>query len=77
MFSLDLSFAAILYVVTGLLLIAVLWGYYDRRDRRFYDETRRKTTFHCVKCDQVYSGTGRLETSPCPRCGHENARLHF
>jgi uncharacterized paraquat-inducible protein A len=77
MFDVDLSLAFVLYPVIGLVAVAGLWLYFDRRDRQFFDRTRRKTTFHCLKCDHVYSHAGPGELCPCPRCGHENPRLHF
>ena len=54
-----------------------LWLYYDRRDRRFYDATRHRTTFHCLKCGEVYTSAGAGEVASCPRCGHSNPRLRF
>ncbi len=73
----DLTVALLLAVAGGIGLLVGLWAYYDRRDRRLYDATRRKTTFHCLKCSHVYTSAERHETCPCPRCGHENPRLHF
>ena len=58
-------------------LFAALWVLYDRRDRALYDAPRRKVTFHCVRCDHLYTQPAGTETAPCPRCGHGNARLKF
>jgi hypothetical protein len=77
MFPLDLSLATALYVGLGALAIAILWFWGDRRDRQFYDQTRRRTTFHCIKCDRVYTSAESREVCRCPACGHENARLKF
>ena len=77
MFPVEITFGFVLYALIGVLLIAGLWWFYDRRDRQYYDRTRRLTTFHCLKCHHVYTSTERRDLCACPRCGHENARLHF
>ncbi len=67
-------------IVYGLLVFGVigfLWVYYDRRDRAFYDLERRKITFHCIRCDHLYTEKQGIETSACPKCGHQNVRLKF
>ncbi len=69
-----------LVVVYGLVvlgLFGVLWFLYDRRDRVLYDAGRRKITFHCIRCDHVYTQVKGTETAPCPKCGHVNTRLKF
>lgn len=58
-------------------LLFGLWLYYDRRDRAFFDAGRRKISFHCVRCDRLYTQPAGTETAPCPQCGHENVRLKF
>ncbi len=77
MFPHEFSFALLLAVAGGIVLIAALWLFYDRRDRRFYARTRRKTTFHCLRCGHVYTSVELHDISPCPRCAHPNPRLHF
>ncbi len=76
-FPSDIGTILLLAVAAGLALLLVLWAYYDRRDRQLYDATRRKTTFHCLKCSHVYTSAGSPELCPCPRCGHPNPRLQF
>jgi len=64
----------------GLLVFGVfgaLWVYYDRRDRKFYDGERRKITFHCIRCDRLYTEKPGTEIAACPQCGHRNTRLKF
>ncbi len=63
------------FVVLG--LFGVLWFLYERRDRALYDAGRRKITFHCIRCDHVYTAVKGTETAPCPKCGHVNTRLKF
>ncbi len=74
---LDLTTAAVLYctLVAGLFL--GLWLYYDRRDHARFEVERRKTIFHCIRCDALYSAPTGTELAHCPRCGHENSRLRF
>jgi len=53
------------------------WFYYDRRDYRRFELERRKASFHCIRCDALYAALTGTELCRCPKCGHENARLHF
>lgn len=67
-------------VIYGLLVLGVfgfLWLYYDRRDRALYDAERRKITFHCIRCDHLYTEKAGTDIAPCPKCGHPNTRLKF
>ncbi len=73
----DLTTGAVLYCVLLAVGFLVLWLYYDRRDHRRFERERRKTTFHCIRCDQLYTAPVGTELSPCPRCAHENTRLRF
>jgi Zn finger protein HypA/HybF involved in hydrogenase expression len=58
-------------------LFGFLWAYYDRRDRALYDAGRIKITFHCIRCDHLYTEKTGTVTAPCPQCGHPNTRLKF
>lgn len=58
-------------------LFGFLWVFYDRRDRAYYDAERRKVTFHCIRCDQLYMEKLQTDMAPCPKCGHPNTRLKF
>lgn len=73
----SLTIDVILYGFLVLGVIGVLWFYYDRRDRTFYDGQRRRITFHCIRCDHLYQEKIGVETAACPRCGHVNPRLKF
>ncbi len=68
--------AAIYCALAGLAFVA-MWLYYDRRDHACFEVERRKTTFHCIRCDRLYAARVGTELCACPRCGHENARLRF
>lgn len=73
-------FSALQVFAYGLLVVgpfAVLWFYCDRRDRNLYDRQRRKITFHCVRCDHLYTQKTGTELADCPKCGHQNVRLRF
>jgi len=73
----ELSTAAVVYCVIVAVLFLVLWLYYDRRDHASFERERRRTTFHCIRCDRLYTAPAGAELYPCPRCGHENSRLRF
>jgi hypothetical protein len=76
----DLPNFTVEVLLYGLLVLGgfgFLWLYYDRRDRSLYDSGRRKITFHCIRCDQLYTEKTGTELAPCPKCGHVNSRLKF
>ena len=73
----DFTFDVVAYGLLVLGLFGFLWAYYDRRDRAFYDAGRRKITFHCIRCDHLFTMDTGTDTAPCPRCGHVNTRLKF
>jgi hypothetical protein len=69
--------AALVYCALVGLLFLSMWLYYDRRDHERFERERRKTTFHCIRCDRLYTGPAEAELGACPRCGHPNARLRY
>jgi hypothetical protein len=73
----DLTTAVVIYCVLVAAVFVVMWLWYDRRDHRRFELERRKTTFHCIRCDALYTAPTGVELCRCPRCGHENARLRF
>lgn len=73
----ELPAAAVVYCALVGVLFLALWLYYDRREHQRFEGQRRKTTFHCIRCDQLYAAPAGSELCPCPRCGHENSRLRF
>lgn len=77
MVFIDLTILVTAYITTGLLLIFILWLYYDRRDRNRYEALRSPTVFVCVKCNQIYAVPGKQSKESCPRCRHENIPLRF
>ncbi len=73
----DFDTGVVIYCALVGLFFLGLWLAYDCRDHRRFEGERRKTTFHCVRCDHIYAITGRVECGRCPHCGHENPRLKF
>lgn len=73
----ELSAATVIYCVIVAIVFLALWLWYDRRDHRTFEQERRKVTFHCIRCDRLYTGVVGSETAKCPRCKHENTRLKF
>ena len=69
--------ATVIYCAVVAVVYLGLWLYYDRRDHRRFELERRKTVFHCIRCDAVYTAPSGTELFQCPKCGHENARLRF
>ena len=72
-FTLDI----VLYGLAVLGLFGFLWLYYDRRDRALFDSDRRCVTFHCIRCDHLYTEKAGTDLAKCPKCGHVNTRLKF
>ena len=73
----DLPVAAVVYCLLVAIVFLSLWLWYDRRDHRRFEGERRKATFHCIRCDCLYTTTTGADLAKCPRCGHENTRLKF
>ena len=73
----DFTSFVVLPVGVAVALLLGLWVYYDRRDRSFYDRTRCRTTYHCLKCNRVYTAQPQAGPVPCPNCRHPNPQLHF
>jgi DNA-directed RNA polymerase subunit RPC12/RpoP len=73
----EIPFAAtVTCALVGVAFLA-LWLYYDRREHAWFERERRKTTFHCIRCDRLYAAPAETELCRCPRCGHQNMRLRF
>jgi hypothetical protein len=73
----DFTTATVIYCVLVGGVFLGIWLYYDRRDHRRFERERRKTTFHCIRCDALYVAPFGTSVCKCPRCGYENARLKF
>ncbi len=73
----DLRTGVVLFCALTGLFFLFIWLWYDRRDHATFDAECRRTTFHCIRCDHLYSDRQGAQVSVCPRCGHETARLKF
>jgi hypothetical protein len=73
----DFVTATVIYCVLVAVVFLGLWLYYDRRDHRSFELERRRATFHCIRCDAIYTALGGVEVCRCARCGHDNTRLKF
>jgi len=73
----DFPVAAVVYCVLVGITFLSLWLCYDRRDHRRFEIERRRATFHCIRCDRLYTAPADTQLCQCPGCGHENARLRF
>ena len=73
----DVTLAAVIYCVLVAAIFLGLWLWYDRRDHARFELERRKTTFHCIRCNALYTAPSGTELARCPTCGHENVRLRF
>jgi len=68
-----------LYTGSALVLLAALWFLREWRERRRFEEQRRRKVFHCVRCGAVYSvrKADTKEGEPCPECGYRNYELSY
>ncbi len=73
----SLTAATVAYCVLLAAVFLGLWLWYDRRDNRRFELERRRVTFHCIRCDALYTAPTGTELCKCPKCGHENSRLRF
>lgn len=55
----------------------LIWLYYDRRDRQYYDRQRLRHVHHCVKCGKLYTSADLDQVADCPSCGFNNPSLRF
>jgi hypothetical protein len=65
------------FIVTGLVFFMLIWLYYDRRDRQYYDRQRLRHVHHCVKCGMLYTSADLDQSADCPSCGFKNPSLRF
>lgn len=73
----SLTTPAALYIWSAVLVVLALYLYYDHRNGRRFARNRRKSAYHCVKCDHLYAANRDDALHPCPRCGHPNGRLKY
>jgi hypothetical protein len=73
----DLAIVTVIFCLLIAALFLSLWMYYDRRDHAFFENERRKSTFLCARCNELYAAAGRPDSYECPNCGHVNGKLSF
>ena len=73
----DLPVAAVVYCTLLAVVFLGLWLWYDRRDHQTFEQERRKATFHCIRCDRLYTAPVGTALARCPDCAYENTRLKF
>ena len=73
--QLSVFFAAVVSALLGVFALAA-WVL-SRRQRVAYERLARTATFHCMRCDSVYTASSQVQSQPCPKCGYKNARLKF
>ncbi len=73
----DLQTAAVIYCTVLAVGFTAVWLYYDRRDHSHFERERRRTVFHCIRCDRLYTAPGGTELCRCPDCQFENTRLRY
>lgn len=73
--NLSIYFATL----ASLLLLAVFFAafWFSRKQTVSYENLARTSSFHCVKCDSVYTAKVDVEIAICPKCGHKNSKLKF
>ena len=74
---LDLPTGVLVYTIAVGAAFLGLWMYYDRRDHRRFEQERRRVSFHCIRCDALYTGPAGTVVMHCPACAKENGRLRF
>ena len=69
----------ILYTGSVLIGVAMLWWWFDRRDKKQFETIRRSKAFHCVRCGTVYGARDPdlAQGVPCPECQYKNFELSF
>ena len=60
-----------------LLVTGVYAGILSRKQRKEYERLARTETFHCLRCDSVYTSSESDLTAVCPKCGYKNTKLKF
>ena len=65
---------AVSLVLAGFALTSLIAS---RRRNKAYEKLARTATFHCLRCDSVYTGEADSELRSCPKCGYKNTRLRF
>ncbi len=71
----SLFFACVISV--GLFIVAAVSWILSRKGKHAYEELARSATFHCLRCDSIYTAPAAAKTASCPKCGYKNSKLKF
>lgn len=77
MITATIEQALFVFTTIGMLMIGLVWIYFDIRERRLYSIKRELHAFHCVKCGHIYGVRQSRAISSCPKCGFRNSKLSF
>ncbi len=73
--TISVFFAVV--VSAAMLILGVSAVAVSRRQRKSYEFLARTETFHCLRCDSVYTAAAGSDSQPCPKCGYKNSKLKF
>ncbi len=66
------------FAITAALVAAGAGAWIHTRSRKHTKELLAKSsTFHCLRCDCVYTSSASDLTAVCPKCGYKNTKLKF
>lgn len=64
--------------ITAAFVAAGVGAWLFARERKHIREPLAKTsTYHCLRCDSVYTSAATDLTALCPKCGYRNTKLKF
>lgn len=64
-------------ICAALLVSGIAAAVFSRRQRKAYEKLAKTETFHCLRCDAVYTAPAGSESQDCPQCGYKNPKLKF
>ncbi len=73
----DLSVYFAFLMSLGIAVFAAFSYVFSRRRGKAYDRRARSKTYHCLRCDCVYTSSEKGQAAACPICNYKNARLKF
>ena len=74
MFRIDVSMAVFLYVMSSLVIIFVLWIFFERRAVLPTFVREEADVWECAICAYTYVDSTHHEISQCPQCKSYNKK---
>lgn len=66
------------YFVSALMAVFCIAAWIlSRKGKRTYEKLARTSTYHCMRCDSIYTASPDLKVASCPKCGYKNSKLKF